>query len=331
MGSTITGCGKATPGDELTTKQLASLLDVDEDWILERTGIISRRIATSDQTTATLATEACADALADAALAPADIDMVIAATCSPDNQLPGVAPAVQHALGAASTGAFDVNVGCAGFIYGLAIADSLIQAQLAQRVLLCGAEVLSRVTNYADLKSCVLFGDGAGAVVIEGVPGRGSLGPFTLAADGSGTPLLRIPYPSRLIEMDGRAIYRHAVDTMATSVRELLEMAGCRPEEVALLVAHQANGRILSAVAERVGLSDRALVNIERWGNTSAASIPLALVEASRAGRMAPGDLVVLTAFGAGFAWGSALTRWSASVSQTPAPAVVAAADAPVS
>nr|MBA2725656.1 beta-ketoacyl-ACP synthase 3 [Actinomycetota bacterium] len=253
-------------------------------------------------------------ALLDADLEPAEIDQVIIATTTPDEQMPGVAPLVQEALGIGGAGAFDINAACAGFLYALAVGDSLIRSGTARRILVCGSDVMSRITDYTDRNTCILFGDGAGAVVLERIEEESRIGPFTFGSDGSGASLLHIPPSSGLIEMQGREVYRHAVEKMSSSIEEVLFVSGLRGGDIDLLLGHQANERILRAVAERMGMAGRALVNIGDWGNTSAASIPIALAEASAAGKLQQDDTIVLAAFGAGFVWGAGLVRWGVRV-----------------
>jgi 3-oxoacyl-[acyl-carrier-protein] synthase-3 len=311
MGAVISGLGTAVPEVVLSNEELAERVGLSEQWIFERTGIRARRIASEGETTSTLAHLAGSQALQQAGVEPGDLDAVIVATVTPDYQFPAVAPMVASALGF-SGAAFDMNAGCSGFLYGLAQSAAMVESGAASRVLLIGADVLSRITDYSDSKSCVLFGDGAGAAVIERVDGPSHIGPFRLGADGSRPELLYVPNESRLIHMEGREVYRHAVAEMAGSVRAVLAGAGIRIDDVDLLVAHQANARILAAVAERLALpEEKVITNIARYGNTSAASIPLALAEAAEDGTLREGALVVLTAFGAGFTWGAGVVRWA--------------------
>jgi 3-oxoacyl-[acyl-carrier-protein] synthase-3 len=311
MGSAITGWGVALPSRELRNDELAESLPVTADWIRERTGIETRRIAAPEDSAASLATIAGRAALIRAGIDPEEIDMVIVATSTPDHQIPGSAPLVQDALGAANAGAFDVNAACSGFLYGLAQADGLIASGSADKVLLCGSDLLSRVSDYTDPSSCVLFGDGAGAVVVERIEGATRLGPFILRSDGADAALLRIPSGESYLRMNGREVYRHAVDAMTRSVTDIVERAGMKLDEIDLVVAHQANARIVEAVGHRLGLRpEQVALNIARLGNTSAASIPLALAQAWDDGSLENGDHVILTAFGAGFVWGAALLRW---------------------
>ncbi|HVM36697.1 MAG TPA: beta-ketoacyl-ACP synthase III [Actinomycetota bacterium] len=308
MGAVLTGLGVALPERVLDNATLASSLDITEDWIVERTGIRERRIAAENETIHDFAVSAGAVALASAGVS--QVDMVVCATFTPDLRLPGIAPRIADALGLAGAGAYDLNAGCAGFLYGLAQASALVESGAARRVLLVGVDLMSRVTDYNDAKSCVLFGDGAGAVVVE-ASAESRIGPFRLHADGAQWKLLSMPSDTNLIKMSGREVYRHAVAGMVSSIREVLAAADVPTDEVDLVVAHQANARILRAVGERLGLPERKVItNIAKVGNTSAASIPLALADAVQGGTLLDDDLVVLAAFGAGFAWGAGLTRW---------------------
>lgn len=310
MGAFIAGWGAALPSRQLANDELAARLGISEQWIFERTGIRSRHVAGDGETTSSLAVGASLRAIHRAGLDPGDIDMVIVATSTPDFQLPATASLVQGALGCSKAGAFDVNAACAGFLYALAQADALITNGSCEAVLVCGAETLSRITDYSDAKSCVLFGDGAGAVVVQRTEGS-RLGPFVFRSEGGLTDMLYVDPDERLIRMQGREVYRRAVDAMSDMLVEVLGAAGVEIEDVDLIVAHQANGRILKAVATRLSVDiPRLAVNIDKVGNTSAASIPLALVDAAEDGRLQRGDLVALTAFGAGFTWGGGLVTW---------------------
>lgn len=309
MGVSITGWGVSLPQAELTNADLAASLDVTEDWIEARTGIRSRRVARDGETTGSLAVEACAMALTNAATNAAEIDTVIVATSTPDHQLPAVAPQVQSALGATGA-AFDLGAGCSGFLYALAQADALVRAGAAGTVLVCGADVISRLIDYTDPKTAILFGDGAGAAVVRRDE-TDRLGPFVLHSDGSDPGLLSVPPGEPFLKMNGREVFKRAVEEMTASVREILDAGGLSIDDVDLLVAHQANARILKAVAARLAIpQERVALNIAHLGNTSAASIPLAVHEAMAEGRLRLGDRVVLTAFGAGFVWGAGLLGW---------------------
>jgi 3-oxoacyl-[acyl-carrier-protein] synthase-3 len=303
----------------VTNEELGRRLCVPPGWISERTGISTRHIAGTRETTASLASDAGAAALEMASVDPDAVDCIIVATSTPDFQLPATASLVQHALGCGNAGAFDVGAACTGFLYALAQAAAQIESGAAGSVLVIGSETLSRITDHSDAKSCVLFGDGAGAVVVqESVPSR--IGPFLFRSDGAYLDSLYVRSDERLIRMEGREVYRHAVEAMAGALSELLERAAIASEDVDLVVAHQANGRILDAVAGRLDMDrNRFAVNIGTVGNTSAASIPLALADAVAHGRLADGHRVALTAFGAGFTWGAGLLDWG--VPQAPSPA----------
>jgi 3-oxoacyl-[acyl-carrier-protein] synthase III len=310
-GSTIAGAGIALPDKVLRNAELAPRLGLPEGWIESRTGIHARRIASAGDTAASLGTRAAKDALADAGVGPDDVDTIICATVTPQWRIPATACLIQAALGSSRAVAFDINAGCSGFLVALAHADALIRAGTGERVLVIGSEVLSGITDWDDPKTAVLFGDGAGAVVVERSEETAQLGPFRLLSDGRRPELLYVPTDTGLVHMEGREVYRAAVDAMANSVADLLADARMEASDIDLLVAHQANQRILDAVAARLGLDESvAFSNIARYGNTSAASIPIALFEATLQGRLEEGDRVVLTAFGAGFTWGAALVRW---------------------
>lgn len=312
-GSKIAALGMALPERRLTNSEIAPNIGRDESWIEERTGIRERRIAAPDETTATLGATAARRALDAAGLQGDEVDLIICATFTPVWRFPATACLIQDALGS-NAAAFDLNAGCSGFLYGLAQADAAIRAGSARRALVVGSEVLSRITDYTDPKTAILFGDGAGAAVIEATE-KEALGPFVLFSDGSRPELLYVSNETGTIQMEGREVYRAAVTGMAESVSRLLADTGTAADEVDLVIAHQANARILDGVAARLGLpGDKMFSNIDRYGNTSSASIPIALAEAQGAGALKDGDLVVLTAFGAGFVWGAGLARWATGV-----------------
>lgn len=248
-------------------------------------------------------------------MAAEDLDTIVLATCTPDYKMPAAAPLVQHALGATKAAAYDLNAACSGFVYAMAQASALLDAQAAERVLVIGADILTTLTDYSDPKSCVIFGDGAGALVLQRAEGMPRLGPWQLGSEGSQPELLWIPTEKGLIEMQGREVYRRAVEGMTRSVQDVLQASGLDIEDVDLLVAHQANARILRAVGARLGLpEERVALNLEYLGNTSAASIPIALSEAADSRPLEDGDCVVLTTFGAGFTWGTGVVRWGTGV-----------------
>ncbi|CAN5662217.1 beta-ketoacyl-ACP synthase III [soil metagenome] len=313
MGAAITGWGCAVPEKRLTNAELADDVDdLTEEWIVARTGIKERRIAAREDSSSSLAVDAARSALAVAEVDPADLDMIIVATITPDFQFPATASVVQTALGSRA-GAFDLGAGCAGFLFALAQGAALVDSGASRRVLVCGSDVLSRFMDYSDPKTSVLFGDGAGAVVLEARPGPSRIGPFKLYSDGARPELLWIPPGDRFLRMKGREVYRYAVDGMARAVRTVLDEAGMTAAEAGVLIAHQANARILDAVASRLDWpKERIVSNIDRYGNTSSASIPIAICETVERGMLVDGDPVVMTAFGAGFAWGAGLVAWGA-------------------
>lgn len=314
------------PEKVLTNFDLEKMVDTSDAWIRERTGIRERRIAAPEESTSDLATRAAKEALAAANLSPEEIDLIIVATASPDMLFPATACLVQANLGASRAAAFDLEAGCSGFIYGLAVGAQFIATGSCRHVLVIGAETLSRLTNWEDRSTCVLFGDGAGAAVLSPVsPPRGILS-FYLRSDGSGGELLKLPagaarlpasretVESRLhfIAMNGREVFKFAVRAMEEAALEALNRAGVSSQEIDCFVPHQANIRIIDATAKRLGLPpEKVVVNIDRYGNTSAASIPIALYEAVAQGKIKPGESTVLmVAFGAGLTWGSVLMRY---------------------
>jgi 3-oxoacyl-[acyl-carrier-protein] synthase III len=322
----IAASGSALPPRVVPNAYFESLVETSDAWIVERTGIRERRFAGEGQSTATLATAAGMTAMEAAGVPAEAIDLMIVCTCTPERNIPSTAAFVQPALGL-SCAAFDLNAACAGFVYGLSVASAQIRAGAADRVLLIGAEVLSRVLDMTDRTTCVLFGDGAGAVVLEpsDEPGvidsllaldGGQAELLTVPAGGSGEPITHRSIERRrnlLRMLDGQAVFKQAVVAMADSAREVLDKAGIDPSEVSAVIGHQANARILAALGKRLGLDpERVVIDIERVGNTSAASIPIALDRAWRAGRLKPGDIVLTAAFGAGLTWGTNLMRWTA-------------------
>jgi 3-oxoacyl-[acyl-carrier-protein] synthase-3 len=304
-GARITGWGTALPDKTVTNVDLAATIDTSDDWITERTGIKERRVG---GTTCGLAVEAGRAAIASAGVDLADIDLLVLATTTPDQTVPATASSVQHELGV-QCGAFDVNAACSGFVYALVAAHGFIAAG-ANKVLVIGAETLSRITDWEDRGTAILFADGAGAVVLEATDGPGQLLGWDLASDGGARSLLYADIGGYL-KMDGREVFRRAVRVMVDSGQKSIEQAGVTIDDIALVVPHQANIRIIEAAATRLGVSmDKVAVVLQRTGNTSSASIPLALVDAVEQGRVHDGDLLLLVGFGAGMTSASAVIRW---------------------
>jgi 3-oxoacyl-[acyl-carrier-protein] synthase-3 len=302
------------PEGRLTSAELAEQLGVSEDWIMSRTGIRERRRARPDERLSDYATRAGAKALASAGVDPSDVDLVLVATLSQDELTPNTAPLVAHALGARRAGAIDVGAACTSFLSGLSLATAQIECGRAERVLLVGADFITRITNYEDRNSAPLFGDAAGAAVVGAVEhdsGRGAVGPIVLGADGSHARTLYAPLSDRKVVMDGPEVFRHAVNRMSEATLEALARAGQTIADIDLFVYHQANARITRAVGERLELPpDRVVDCIEMLGNSSAATLPVALAGASLEGRLPAGAKVLLSAFGAGFVWGAGVVEW---------------------
>lgn len=317
--SVLIGTGSALPVRAVSNAELAETVDTSDDWIVERTGIRNRHIAGKGETTSTLATEAARRALAAAGLEPSDIGLIVLATATPDQTFPASATQVQHALGCNGGVAFDVAAVCSGFLYALGVADSLLRTGMSKRALVIGAETFSRILDWEDRTTCVLFGDGAGAVVLEArevaEDGPGIL-LTRLHADGAHNGLLYVDGgPSTTgtvghVRMKGPEVFRHAVVNLAQVLREVLAELDLTPADIDWVVPHQANQRILDATARKLGLPpEKVIITVDRHANTSAASVPLALDVAVRDGRIKPGDLVMLEAMGGGFTWGASLLR----------------------
>ena len=305
MGMRILGWGTALPDRVVTNHDLEKTLDTSDQWIVERSGIRERRIGDS---TAAFAIAAGRAALDSAGVEPSSVDLMVLATTTPDQQVPATSAHVHHELGLGG-GAFDLNAACSGFVYGLVAANGLLGSG-AKRILVIGAETLSRITDWDDRNTAVLFGDGGGALLIEHVPDEGQLLGWDLGLDAAAREIL-LANIGGFIEMDGREVFKRAVRVMVDSANRTLEQAKVQAEDVKLLVPHQANMRIIQAACDRLGIErDRTALVLHRTGNTSSASIPLALVDAIDGGRLEDGDLVLLAGFGAGMTWGSALLRW---------------------
>ncbi|MEP3051130.1 MAG: beta-ketoacyl-ACP synthase III [Erythrobacter sp.] len=321
--SRMLGCGSALPKNIVTNAELADRIDTSDEWIVERTGIRQRHIAGEDETTSTLAIAAAKAALADAGMDASEIDLIVLATATPDNTFPATATKVQHALGCQGGIAFDVAAVCSGFLYAVATADSMLKSGMAKRALVIGAETFSRILDWEDRTTCVLFGDGAGAIVLEydadAAAGDGDAAGIIatrLHADGAQHDLLYVdggPSTTQTVghlRMKGREVFRHAVVNLASVLQEVIEDAGVSVDEIDWIVPHQANARILDATARKLGISpEKVVVTVDKHANTSAASVPLALDAARRDGRIKPGDLVMLEAMGGGFTWGASLIR----------------------
>jgi 3-oxoacyl-[acyl-carrier-protein] synthase-3 len=322
--SVLIGTGSALPRRALGNDELASMVDTSDEWIVERTGIRNRHIAADDETTSSLGADAGLRAITAAGIDAKSIDLIIVATATPDQTFPAAATIVQDKLGCNGGIAFDVAAVCSGFLYALGVADAMLVSGAAQRALVIGAETFSRILDWEDRATCVLFGDGAGAVVLEARTDpvdetsnrpRGVL-VTKLHADGAHNQLLFVDGgPSTTgtvgkLRMKGKEVFRHAVTNLASVLREVVDAAGISIDDIDWLVPHQANARILDATAKKLGMSpDKVIVTVDRHANTSAASVPLALDAAVRDGRIKPGDLVMLEAMGGGFTWGASLIR----------------------
>jgi 3-oxoacyl-[acyl-carrier-protein] synthase III len=300
------------PSARVTTAELAERLGVSEDWIVSRTGIRARPVAAPDERLSDFAARAGLEALGRAGVDPSDVDLVLVATLTQDELMPNAAPVVAHEVGAHRAGAIDLGAACTGFLSGLSLGAAQIETGRAECILLIGADFTTRIVDWDDKRTAPLFGDGAGAVVLGPVTGEvGAIGPIVLGADGSGAPAIQIAHDDRKLRMDGPEVYRHAVARMGEATLAAVEGAGLTLEDIDLFVYHQANGRILRALAERLHLpSERVVDCIENLGNSSAATLPLGLVAAEADGLLKPGARVLLSAFGAGFTWGAGVIEW---------------------
>ena len=322
----ITGWGMAVPDKVLTNDDLSKIVDTNDTWIRERTGIRERRIASEDESTVTFAVEASLKALTVANLRPTDIDMIICSSSSPEYIFPATACLVQDQLGATKAGAFDLLAACSGFIYATNMAAQAIRSGSIKNALVIGAETLSRFVNWKDRNTCILFGDGAGAFVLQASERPGGVYSAVMHSDGSGGDLLKLDgggskHPAteitvqegkHFIEMDGKEVFRFATRVMANATREALEAAGLTLEEIDWIVPHQANIRIIEAAARGLKLPmDKFVINLQNYGNTSTASIPIAAVEAVEKGQIKSGDKLVLVGFGAGLTWGALTAEWT--------------------
>lgn len=322
----ITGWGMAIPKKILTNQDLEKIVDTNDEWIVSRTGIRERRIADTNDTTASLASEAALRALEVANLHPSDLDLIIVSTSSPDYIFPATACLVQDQIGAVKAGAFDLLAACTGFIYGVNLASQAIKSNGANNVLVIGSETLSRIVNWKDRNTCILFGDGAGAFVIQASEEPGGVISAVLRSDGSGADLLSVPasgsrHPASMqtlydglhyIQMNGREVFRFATRVMAEASQQTIEAANLTMDDIHLVIPHQANSRIIEAAARGLNIPmERVMMNLDRYGNTSTASIPIATIEAVQTERLRPGDKTVMVAFGSGLTWGAMLVEWT--------------------
>jgi 3-oxoacyl-[acyl-carrier-protein] synthase-3 len=316
---TITGLGAHAPERVITNDELAQLVDTSDEWIIERTGIRERRIAADSEALSDLALPAVGQALEQAGIEGKDVDLLIVATVTPDMMFPSTSAILADRIGATEAAAYDLSAGCTGFMYALAQAYGMVAAGLTQRALVVGGDVLSRILDWSDRSTVVLFGDGAGAVVVEAAEEPGFLA-FELGADGAGGENLWLPGsgsrlfedPERFVKMNGREVFKFATRVLVSSGEAVLERASTGIGEVDVYVPHQANVRIIDHATKKLGIpSERVVINVDRYGNTSSGSIPLALADAQADGRLRPGALLLMTGMGAGLTWGSALMRWT--------------------
>lgn len=329
--SHITGWGMALPEKILTNGDLEKLVDTSDEWIVSRTGIRERRIAQDGQTSASLATQAALNALEVANLLPSEVDLIIVATSSPEHIFPATACIVQDQIGAKQAGAFDLSAACSGFIFALDMASSAIRSGSVESALVIGAETLSRFVNWEDRNTCILFGDGAGAFVLQASDSPGGFISGVMHSDGSGAELLSLPaggskLPAststvqngqHFIQMNGREVFRFATRVMTQSTFEVLEKGKLSVNDIHLIIPHQANQRIIESAVKNLKISpDKVVLNVDRFGNTSTASIPIATCEAFQNGRIHPGDNIVFVGFGAGLTWGAALVQWTGPLPQ---------------
>jgi 3-oxoacyl-[acyl-carrier-protein] synthase III len=333
----IVGWGCYLPDRIMTNQEIAQLVDTSDEWIYSRTGIRQRRIAAETETTATLAFEAAARALLVADIHPSQVDLIIVATSTPEHMFPATACRVQDYLGATRAGAFDLSAACSGFVYALDMAAQAIATGSVRNAIVIGAETMSRVLDWSDRATCILFGDGAGAVVLKGSSVPGGVMASVLRSDGSGADLLSLPalyhnpipmfspeysangHQKNVIDMQGRQVFRFATQVVASSIQDVVKKAGLTLDDVSLVVPHQANERIIESSARRLKLpQERFFLNVAEMGNTSAASIPIALCQAVEQGRLKPDDNVVLVGFGGGLSWGATVLKWDVTPPDVP-------------
>ncbi len=323
--ASITGIGSYLPDKVLTNYDLEKMVDTSNDWIIQRTGIKERRIVENGVTTSDIATQASLRAMEDAGVSPKDLDMIITSTITPDHIFPSTSCYIQQKIGATRACAFDILAACAGFIYAMSIGQSFINSGAMKTVLVVGAECLSKITDYTDRTTCVLFGDGAGAVIIQRNPVKHEILSSSLAADGSEADVLIMPgggarNPASLesvqqrlhyIQFKGKEVFKLAINNITNLILETTRENGLTLDDIDLIIPHQSNLRIIEATMEKLGLPmEKAFVNIDKYGNTSSASVPIAMDEARKQGRLRKGNIVMLVAFGGGLTWGSSVIRW---------------------
>jgi 3-oxoacyl-[acyl-carrier-protein] synthase-3 len=320
--ASVVSTGAYLPSRVLTNAELEHMVETSDEWIRSRTGIRERRIAADDELTSDMGAKAARQALELGGIDPLSIDLIIVATCTPDTIFPSTACHIQRKIGATRAAAFDLLAACSGFLYAMVTAEQFIASGVYRTILVVGAEKLSSIVNWKDRNTCVLFGDGAGAVVLQHRPGARGILAFNLGADGSQPEILSLckmeggsmaaeTLTAPFIQMAGKEVYRQAVGAMNRSAEECLEKAGCKPEQIRWFIPHQANFRIVEAVAQRMGVSlEHFVINLDRYGNMSAACVPVALHETMMSGQLDRGDLVLLVTFGGGVTWGSLVLEW---------------------
>jgi 3-oxoacyl-[acyl-carrier-protein] synthase-3 len=323
----ITGIGAKAPERVMTNDELAQMVDTSDEWIMERTGIRERRVAAPDEALSDLALPSSLDALEQAGIQPSAVDLIVVATVTPDMMFPSTGAILADKLGAKDAAAYDLSAGCTGFVYAIAQAHAMVASGLAEHALVVGGDVLSKIVDWEDRSTCVLFGDGAGAVVLQRVSEGGFLG-FELGADGAGGPELympaggsRAPASAETVagrqhyaKMNGREVFKFATRILVDSAEKILHECDVQVDEVDVYVPHQANVRIIDHARKKLGIpEEKTVLNVDRYGNTSSGSIPLALEDANADGRLAPGEMVLMTGMGAGLTWGSALIEWTAN------------------